>query len=214
MSERSTKKSLLRWLTLYMLIGLAILLFVVDLFPPFTKGASPNSPTATAIPYKSPVARVTHTATVQSTTGAQQTPTAIAKNLIALDSNPIAIPLTITDAQALIKGTDDQAKQSIVRTIQTNNDLQGKTVALVIIYIGIIQTSQITDAQTLTTNIRSILEGLPAQNPPDKLFVQAVYRSVIYQGTINTTTGDTLGDATNNLSKVDLRIYVYKSVSS
>lgn len=156
---------------------------------------------------------MTQTAPVQSTKGTQQTPTASANNFIALDPNPLSIPLTIADAQALING-DTQAKQKIALTVQQDPDLQGKTVALVVIYVGIAKAQQTPDAQKLTTSIMNTLEGIPSQKKTDPVFGQAVYRSVIYQSAVITSTGDTINNLTSDLSKADLRVYLYKTATS
>lgn len=211
MSNNFLSSSFLRWLTLYLLLALAILLFVVNLFPQTSQGATSKTPpvltrkemqeTATAISLAA--TRVSATATAN----ANATATAIAKNPITLVTPPVELPLTISDPQGLIKDTT-KAQMAITDQVQTNSKLKDRVAALVIVYVGVGNNDPklIANAQTIAGNIESILQNLSK----DSAFVKSVYRSVIYVGMVTTVDNNIL-TGTNNLNEADLEIYLYST---
>src|ERR1700694_4163153 len=109
MSNNFLNSSSLRWVTLYLLLALAILLFVVNLIPQISQGATSKTATPTVLPmfahetataFAKSATKVSETATAN----ANATATAIAKNPISLVSPPVELPLMKLNAQGLISG--------------------------------------------------------------------------------------------------------------
>ena len=211
MSNNFLSSNFLRWLTLYLLLALAILLFIVNLFPQNSQGATSKTATPTVLAIKyihqtaTAMAKSATQVAAQATANANATATAIAKNPIMLANAPVELPLTKLDAQGLMNANAN-AKKAIINLIQKDPDLKGRLAALVMVYVGVDTNdpTKIANAQAVASKIEGIL-----QNPStDPAFVKSVYRSVVYVGTV-TTVDNKMLTGTKDLSEADLEIYLY-----
>jgi hypothetical protein len=200
MSKNFLNSSFLRWLTFYLLLVLAILLLIVNLFPQTTQGASVGSGTPTTTLSKQ---QVTKTAIANATA------TAIATNSVSLGNSPVELHLTQIVAQDLINNTPS-ARTNVKNQVMRNTHLQGKHAAFVIVYVGLSNSADPTlmnEAPQVAGRIESILRQLNANNNYN-VFTNAVYRPVVFIGKV-TNDNQTSINETSNLSEVDLEIYLY-----
>ncbi len=198
MSKKFLNSSFLRWLTFYLLLVLAILLLIANLFPQTTQGASGGSRTPTATLSKQ---QLTKTAIANATANATAT------NSVSLGNLPVELHLMQIDAQGLINNTAS-AKGNVIKQVKQDQDLQGKHAAFVIIYVGLSTPADptlLSDAPRVASQIETILQQLDTNNNYN-VFTKAVYQSVIFVGRV---TNDNNINSTGDLSEVDLEIYLY-----
>lgn len=219
MDKHSTKSNLLRWLTLYMLVGLAVLLFVVDLFSPFSPQAGAGISTPTILPKyvrQTAVAQAnaTNTATALRTALVQAQLTAIATNPLSLSTSPVYIPLTIKDEKKLISGDQDTMKMlnDQLQSGISSQKLQGRLVALILIYVGVDSANNPllqSDAPQVATQIESILKEMASQK--DSALQKAKYQSIIFIGQVHVPDDPNQMSlqGSKNLSTADLELYLY-----
>jgi hypothetical protein len=218
MGMRSPQSNRLRWLTLYLLIGLAILLFAVNLFPPFSSQAVSEKPTPT-LPAKfltstaKAQVKATTTAIAAQTALAQGELTAIATNPVSLGTPPVVIHLTNIDEQKLI-ANDQRTMKTLSDQIQkgSSQKVQGNPVALVVIYVGVdsANSSFLPNAPQVASQIESILTD-PASKLASSL-KKAQYQKVVYVGNLQLpdSSNQTL-TGSKDLSTADLAFYLYST---
>ena len=212
MSNNFLSSNFLRWLTLYLLLALAILLFIVNLFPQNSQGATSKTATPTVLAIKyihqtaTAMAKSATQVAAQATANANATATAIAKNPIMLASAPVELPLTKLDAQGLING-DMNAQKVITDQVKQASNLKQQIAALIIVYVGVDQNNtQLAKAQNVASKIEDTLKQM--QNP---VFTKTVYESIVFVGSTMDAAKDTLM-GTSNLSQANLEIYLYNTM--
>jgi hypothetical protein len=211
MPNNFLNSSRLRWLTLGLMLVLAILLFFANLFPQTSEGSTSRIITPTTLAQKfvhltaTAIANSKTQVAAQATTNANATATAIAKNPINLQNPPVELLLTITSATGLING-DPKAQMAISQQVQNDTMLKNQLAALVIVYIGTIKNdaTQIANAQMVVTKIEGIL-----QNMQNSAFIKkTVYESVVFVGS-ETDASSKILMGTTDLSQANLEIYLY-----
>jgi hypothetical protein len=190
MSKNFKSPGNLRWLTLYLLVVLAILLFVANLFATNSSASSTTALTREQI-------HSNETATATAIKHATETATAIANNARSLNE-PQLLALTNLDTNGLIKNTQ-AAIDNVKKQIHQDSKLTGREAAFVVIYIDVPDQNQLPTAQKLNQKIQDILKGIDT-------FKSAVYQPVIFTGMV---TDGNISPTTKDLSEVDLNIYLY-----
>jgi hypothetical protein len=217
MGVNSTKSNLLRWLTLYLLIGLVALLFVVNLFSPFSSQAVTVKPTPTLSPKfltKTALAllNATKTAIAAQTALAQSELTAIATNPVSLGTSPVVIHLTKIDEKKLI-AKDQTATKNLNDQIQKeiSQNAQGHLVALVVVYVGVDSANNQLfqqDAPQVASKIEGIL--MEQATMSGSSLQKARYQSIIYAGSMQLPDNPSLMlTGSKDLSTADLELYLY-----
>ena len=182
--------SLLRWVTLYLLIGLAALLLAANLFAG-NSAASSSVTTATAT--------ANTLATKTANANAIATVTAAVKSSRNVDeTSPFKFSITVSS-----QSTSDEVKAMIQTKGKGDPKLQGRHAAFIIAYIG---GPDLGTAQQVAKTVESAL-GQLSTGTDNLIFSGVAYQSVAFTGQITDANGHThspIPDA------VDLEVYPNK----
>ncbi|HXZ06363.1 MAG TPA: hypothetical protein VEH81_16130 [Ktedonobacteraceae bacterium] len=200
MSKNFLNSSFSRWLTFYLLLLLAILLLIANLFQQPTQGAPRGSGNLAATPSQQ---HLTGTAVATKST--------TATNPVSPGESPLELNLMQIDAQGLINNTAS-AKQNVSNQVMVDPDLKGRHAAFVIVYVGLDNSADPThtgEATKVASRIEAMLKQLNTNNRYD-VFTNAVYQSVVFVGKVTNDNNHTI-TGTSDLSAANLEIYLYSS---
>jgi hypothetical protein len=172
--------SLLRWVTLYLLIGLAVLLLAANLF---AGNSAASSPAATPTPSKPPTQKdiaATVTAAVKSSRNVDET-------------SPFKFFITVGSSPSSEQIKDEIQKQAMG---------QKGHAAFIIAYVG---GSDPVNARNIAGKVENALQTL-SSNSNDPLFGGVAYQSIVFTGEVT----DVKGNPHKPMPTVDFEMYLNK----
>ena len=214
MPNKFFSPSSLRWLTVCLLLVLAILLFILNLFPQNSQGNTPKTTHPTPVPpifahlTATTMGKLASAVAAMATADANATATAIDNSPIALVSSHVELPLMKLDATGLING-NPTAEMMITDQVKKSPSLNQQQAALVIIYVGIDRSdpTKMAMAQALTMSIEGVLQKMGSP-----VFIhKTIYQSIVFVGSETDAANDTL-TGTSELNQANLEIYLYNTM--